>query len=60
VRLPAKISAGSLVPAHDELEEMEVCAEVYETFDDVTVFRAGAALETARPQFSDPSTRPAL
>jgi Asp-tRNA(Asn)/Glu-tRNA(Gln) amidotransferase A subunit family amidase len=24
--------AGPLVPAHDELEKMEVCAEVYETF----------------------------
>jgi Asp-tRNA(Asn)/Glu-tRNA(Gln) amidotransferase A subunit family amidase len=33
---------------------------VGKTFDDVTVFRAGASLETARPQFSDPSTCPAL
>jgi amidase len=33
---------------------------VGKTFDDVTVFRAGAALEAAHPRFSDPSTRPAL
>jgi amidase len=33
---------------------------VGKTFDDLTVFRAGAALETAHPRFSDPSTRPGL
>jgi amidase len=33
---------------------------VGKTFDDLTVFRAGAALETAHPRVSDPSTRPGL
>jgi Asp-tRNA(Asn)/Glu-tRNA(Gln) amidotransferase A subunit family amidase len=30
------------------------------TYDDETVFRAGAALETARPRFRDAANRPAL
>ena len=33
---------------------------VGKTFDEVTVFRASTALETARPQFSHPSTPPTL